>query len=887
MRKKVTLIDGSGFIFRAYHALPPFTRPDGTPVGAVFGFCNMLMKFLSDKELSERIAVIFDAGRETFRMEIYPEYKAHRPPAPDDLIPQFPLFREAALAFGLPVVEKVGFEADDVIATYADQAKAAGYDVVIISADKDLMQLVNDHVSMIDPLKNRPIGEAEVLEKFGVSPHKVIEVQALMGDSSDNVPGVPSIGPKTAAELISQFGSLEGIYENLDAIKQPKRRQVLEENREKAFISRDLVTLRKDVPLELSLSDLANHTLDQSKLAGFFKEQGFNNLIKRLGESPQAEVPTTYECMTDASKLKNWLSSVTQFLAIDCETTSLNTIDAELVGIALAKDEGIACYIPLSHQVLGEKQLPLDEVRSILKPYLNNSAILKIGHNLKYDLAILKKYDLDFLTLDDTLIMSYILDSGKHRHGLDFLAQHYFQHTMISYSDVTGAGKNQKRFDEVDLQSATKYAAEDADYTLRLYHKLRPRIFSEKQSGLYFHIEKPVIHIIQNMEEAGITVNPDVLKGLGQEFHTRLQVLEQEIYELAGHAFNIGSPKQLSDVLFHEMGLPQPKKNKTGAFTTDADVLEDLALQGHTIAQKVSEWRGLAKLQSTYVEGLLSAINEKTQRVHTSYNLAGTTTGRLSSSDPNLQNIPIRTEDGRKIRAAFVAAPGHKLVSFDYSQIELRLLAHEAAMPSLIQAFKEGKDIHKLTASQMFHTPLDEVTSAQRRQVKAINFGIIYGISAYGLSQQLKIPQKEAQDIIDQYFRQYPGIQAYMERMKVFAREHGYVTTLMGRRCYTPGILDKNYGMRQFAERQAINAPLQGSNADINKKAMIDVNQYLRDHHLGTKMLLQVHDELIFEVPENEVDRITKPIQQIMENVTTLTVPLVVDIGVGTNWDET
>jgi len=887
MRKKVTLIDGSGFIFRAYHALPPFSRPDGTPVGAVFGFCNMLTKFLSDKELSERIAVVFDAGRETFRMEIYPDYKAHRPPAPEDLIPQFPLFREAALAFGLPVVEKVGFEADDVIATYADQAKAAGFDVVIVSADKDLMQLINDHVTMVDPLKNKPIGEVEVLEKFGVPPHKVIEVQALIGDSSDNVPGVPSIGPKTAAELIAQFETLEGIYENLEAIKQPKRRQVLEENREKAFVSKELVTLRKDVPLDLSLSELANHTLDQSRLIEFFKEQGFNSLIKRFGEAPKAEVASDYSCMTNADTLKAWLGDVTHILAIDCETTSLNTVDAELVGIALAKDEGKACYIPLTHQVLGEKQLSLEIVRSILRPYLANPAILKIGHNLKYDLAILKKYDLDFEVLDDTLIMSYILDSGKHRHGLDFLAQHYFQHTMISYSDVTGTGKNQKSFDAVDLQTATKYAAEDADYTLRLYHKLRPRIFLQKQTALYTHIEKPAARVIQEMEAAGIKVDADVLKSLGQEFQGRLQSLEQEIYTLAGHAFNIASPKQLSDVLFHELNLPQPKKNKTGAFTTDADVLEDLANQGHLIAQKVTQWRGLAKLQSTYVEGLLAAINKKTHRVHTSYNLAGTTTGRLSSSDPNLQNIPIRTEDGRKIRAAFVAEHGHKLISFDYSQIELRLLAHEAGIPSLIQAFKEGQDIHKLTASQMFHTPLEEVTSAQRRQAKAINFGIIYGISAYGLSQQLKIPQKDAQDTIDQYFRQYPGIQAYMERMKHHAREHGYVTTLMGRRCYTPGILDKNYGLRQFAERQAINAPLQGSNADINKRAMIEVDAYLKRNNLKTKILLQVHDELVFEVPDEEVESITNPIKHIMENVAHLSVPLVVDVGIGVNWDET
>lgn len=893
-KKTVTLIDGSGFIFRAYHALPPLTRPDGTPVGAVLGFCNMLLKFLGDPVLSKCVAVIFDAGRETFRQTIYPEYKAHRPPPPEDLIPQFPLFREACRAFNLPVIERAGFEADDVIATYARQAKEKGLEVVVISADKDLMQLVDDHLIMIDPLKNKKISYIEVEEKFGVHPSKVIEVQALIGDSSDNVPGVPSIGPKTAAELIGQFQTLENIYDNLDLIKQPKRRQALLENRDKAFLSKKLVTLKTDVPLENSIESFDDYHMTKEKLIEFFKEQNFSKLVSRLSASNESiKQESNYVTFSTPDQLKEWLKDVTELLALDCETTSLNVIDAEIVGIALSKGEGKAGYIPLGHVLNGEipfdnthsEQMNITTVKEILVPYLAHPSIMKVGHNLKYDRRILEKYGISFSPFDDTLVMSYSLDGGKHRHGLDFLAKHYFTHTMISYNDVTGVGKKQINFSEVSIPKATTYAAEDADFTLRLYKLLRPRIFFEKSTYLYTSIEKPLVDILARMENRGIIVNAEVLKEIGEDFKKRSDLLESEIYFLAGCTFNIASSKQLGEILFQMLKLPEPKKTKTGTFSTDSDILEDLAYQGFEIAQKLIDWRSLTKLRSTYIDGLQDAISKKTGRVHTSYNLAGTTTGRLSSSDPNLQNIPIRTEDGRRIRKAFEASKGFKLVSFDYSQIELRLLAHMAGISSLQHAFCEGQDIHKLTASQIFHTPIEQVTADQRRSAKAINFGIIYGISAFGLGKQLKMPQTDAQKVISAYLKQYPGIESYMEDMKAFAREKGFVTTIMGRRCHTPGILDKNYTIRGFSERQAINAPLQGSNADIIKKAMIHIDQKFRkDPHVH--MLLQIHDELIFEISDDYIQETKSLIKKIMESVVRLSVPLTVDVAIGHTWDE-
>lgn len=884
MSKKITLIDGSGFIFRAYHALPPFTRSDGTPVGAVFGFCSMLLKFLGSSEYNTRIAVIFDSGRRTFRNDIYPEYKANRDETPEDLIPQFPLFREACEAFSLPAIEKEGFEADDIIAAYTKQAKERGYEVVIVSADKDLMQLIDDHVMMIDPLKNKLIKEAEVFEKFGVTPNLVIDAQSLIGDSSDNVPGVPSIGPKTAAELLQAFGSLDGIYANLDNIKQPKRREALANHKAQAYLSKELVTLSTNVPLPYTLDELTLHSLDEEKLKTFLRAQDFKTLAARFGqETPKQR--TSYPPITDIDVLKEWLSGVKDILVIDTETTGLDVRDAELVGIALAKGKGKACYIPVSHQVL-DRQLSLETVSNVLKPILDNPSILKVGHNLKYDLAILEKYDLSFNVYEDTLLMSYALDGSRHRHNLDALAQKYFNHTMISYKDVTGTGKKQKNFRDVPLQDAANYAGEDADYTFQLFQVLRPRLFKESLSNLYYTIEKPLIPIIQSMEATGISLDPSVLIENKKDFEARLSHLESEIFALAGHAFNIASPQQVSTVLFDEMGLPKPKKNKTGSYTTDSDALEDLAAQGIEIAEKLLLWRGLAKLISTYIDGLLDAIHPLTKRVHTSFHMAGTSTGRLSSSDPNLQNIPIKSEDGLKIRSAFVAVPGCKLVSFDYSQIELRLLAHMAHIPSLIESFKQGIDIHKKTASEMFHTPLSEVTDQQRRQAKAINFGIIYGISAYGLSEQLKIPKNEAQTYIETYLKRYPGIQAYMESAKAEARQHGFVKTLLGRHCYTPSILDKNFNLRQFAERQAINAPLQGSNADIIKKAMMKVVALLRREGYQSKLLLQIHDELIFEMPDGEIDILIPKIKALMENIVILDVPLIVDYGVGSNWAE-
>lgn len=931
MKKKITLIDGSGFIFRAYHALPPLTRLDGTPVGAVYGFCNMLLKFLNDGVTARThqrtphqenpIAVIFDSGRRTFRMDIYPEYKANRAETPEDLIPQFPLFREVCDAFGLPSIEREGFEADDIIATYVTQAKAKGYEVIIVSGDKDLMQLIDERVIMLDPLKNKLIGEAEVVEKFGVPPNRVIDAQSLIGDSSDNVPGVPSIGPKTAAELLQAYGSLDGIYENIEKIKQPKRRETLTKYKAQAYLSKELVTLRHDVPLDLSIEDLRVHKTEGQRLKDFLLAQNFKTLANRIAQNVgsshnsenasdtvQENGPTrlSYPAMTDAGTLGRWLGDVKNILVIDTETTSLNIYDAELVGIALAKGPGDACYVPLAHETeklntqlsFGEEkspqsvertQLSFDTVRALLLPILEDSSILKVGHNLKYDLAILKKYDLCFNTYDDTLLMSYALDGARHRHNLDALSQKYFNHTMISYKDVIKSkekGKNIRTFRDVSILDAANYAGEDADYTFQLYEILRPRLFHEQMSALYYQLDKPLIPVICAMEEEGIFLDAPLLKEYGKDFSRRLDLLEKEIFDTVGHTFNIGSPQQLARVLFEEMNLPHPKKNKTGAYSTESDVLEDLALQGYAIAEKILEWRGLSKLLTTYGAGLIESIQPKTQRVHTSFSLTGTSTGRLSSSDPNVQNIPVKSEDGLKIRAAFRAKEGHLLVGFDYSQIELRLLAHMADIPSLRQAFKDSMDIHTKTAAEIFGVQMEHVNEVERRQAKAINFGIIYGISAFGLAKQLNISRSEAQNHIEAYTKRYPGIQHYMEEAKKHAREWGYVKTLFGRHCFTPHILDKNFNLRQFAERQAINAPLQGTNADMVKRAMMEVFELLQKDHYNSKLLLQIHDELIFEMPVDEVDALTPKINRLMENVITLSVPLVVNTSVGNHWGE-
>ncbi|WP_032113742.1 DNA polymerase I [Candidatus Paracaedibacter symbiosus] len=907
MTKKLYLIDGSGFIFRAFHALPPLRRADGTPVGAVYGFCNILMRFLEQAQANhgeDYLAVIFDAARKTFRQDIYPEYKAHRPDIPEDLIPQFSIIRQACEAFQIPSIELEGYEADDLIASYADEAVKQGIEVIVVSSDKDLMQLVRPGITMLDPIKNKPIADAEVLEKFGVLPEKVIDVQALAGDSVDNVPGIPGIGVKTAAELINMFGDLETLLQQAETIKQPKRRQLLMDYAENARISKQLVTLCPTAPLPMAIEALAVRSPDSIVLKDFVRLQGFTSLVSRLDK--QFGVPAhsnegekNYHCITDLAELQAFVKEALcqPVVAFDSETTSLNIMEAEVVGFSLSFESGTGVYIPIGHkrrqdQLMLAKEEPLDkqlsltEVAACLKPLLTDVAVLKVGHNLKYDLGVLAKYDIAITPITDTMLMSYVLDGSKHGHGMDELAERHLMHATIKYTDVVGTGKNQKRFDEVDLERATAYAAEDADVTFKLYQHLAPRLALEKVTTVYERIERPLVPIIVAMEVAGIKVDDALLRQLGNQYAMEMVVLETLIHKLVGRPFNIGSPKQLGEVLFIEMGLPAPKKSKTGAYITDVDVLEKLVEQGHELPAKVLEWRGLSKLKSTYVDGLLAAINHKTGRVHTSYSMAGTSTGRLASSDPNLQNIPIRTEKGRQIRRAFIAEKGHKLLSLDYSQIELRLLAEMADVPQLSKAFRDGHDIHAATASEMFGVPLDQITGDLRRRAKAINFGIIYGISAFGLAQQLSISTGEAGGYIKAYFEKYPGINDYMEKTKDYAREHGYVKTLFGRKCFTPGILDKSPGMRGFAERQAINAPLQGTNADIIKKAMHRIPQTLEQHQLHAKMLLQVHDELIFEVPEAEVEKTTEVLRKLMEGIVHLKVPLVVGVGVGNNWDE-
>lgn len=886
--KKIFLVDGSGFIFRAYHALPPLRRPDGLPVGAVFGFCNMLMKL---KDMCESdgdphyLAVIFDAGRKTFRNEIYPDYKAHRPPPPPDLIPQFPLFREACQAFHLPCLELEGFEADDLIASYAKHAQAHGFEVVIVSSDKDLMQLIRPGVSLYDPLKNKPIGADEVREKFGVGPDQVVDILSLAGDSSDNVPGVPGIGPKTAAELIQTYGDLETLLANTAQIKQPKRRETLEAHAQAARLSKELVILRDDAPLPLDLETLQIQKPETLTLRDFLSQQGFQSLITRLTPSNSPSETQSYSCITTQPELKIWIQRAlkTPVIAIDCETNSLNEQTAQLVGISLSTGPGEACYIPLAHTT-GEPHLSRDDVILALAPLFADPAILKVGHNLKYDMRIFARYGLHVAPYDDTMLMSTVLNGGRHSHSMDELALRYLNHNTIKFDQVAGKGKDQKTFDQVPLKQATAYAAEDADITLQLYHFLKKQLPGAGVATLYETVERPLIPVIVGMEQQGILLNTLHLITVGREFDHIIAQLEKVIWQEAGRSFNIGSPKQLGEVLFEELKYPAPKKNKTGNYSTDADTLEGLVAQGFSLATKILEWRGLSKLKSTYVDGLLSAVNPQTGRIHTSYSLAGTSTGRLASSDPNLQNIPVRTPNGRLIRRSFVAETGYQLLSLDYSQIELRLLAHIAHIPTLIDAFNHGEDIHARTASQIFGVPLDQVDALMRRKAKAINFGIIYGISAYGLSQQLNIPQGEAQRYIQAYFEHYPGIQAYMTRAKAFAREHGFVTTIMGRRCYTPGIQDQNPVARQFAERQAINAPLQGSNADIIKKAMIHVPESLAQHKLQARMLLQVHDELVFEVPQDQLAETTRVLSTLMSQIVQLKVPLVVDAKHGQNW---
>jgi DNA polymerase-1 len=926
--KTLYLVDGSGFIFRAYHALPPLTNPAGTPVGAVYGFVNMVLKLMEGHQ-SDYIAVVFDAARKTFRNRLYSEYKAHRPPAPDDLIPQFALVREATEAMNLPAIELADFEADDIIATYAKQACKQGMNVVVVSSDKDLMQLICPGVSMFDAMKNKTIGAEHVMEKFGVGPEKILEVLSLIGDSSDNVPGVPGIGPKTAAELINQYGDLETLLSKLTDIKQPKRREALMAHAENARLSRQLVTLHSEVPNLPSLSELAVKPTDHSKLIAFLQSHGFKSLVMRLqNKSGVTSVATTvvesapaaprpvpadikknYTLVQDEKTLAAWVEKAKKkgLVAFDTETTSLNAQIAEMVGFSLCVEEGEACYVPLLHKTVDAPvpvrdgdlfsqadanaalvpgQIPMTKALPLLKNLLEDDSVLKIGHNIKFDALIVHNYGINVQPIEDTMLLSYVLHAGEHGQGMDELAERYLNVKTITYDEVTGTGRGRLRFDQVDLEKAGAYAAEDADVTLRFYNVFKPQVAREKLLTLYQTIERPLVSVLERMETAGIKVDVQKLKGLSDDFLKRMQALEIDICGHAGCEFNVGSPKQLGEILFDKMQLQGGKKSaKSGAYSTGNDVLEDLAEQGHLIAQKVIEWRQLSKLKSTYSDSLPEQINPKTGRVHTNFAMAIASTGRLSSNDPNLQNIPIRTEEGKKIREAFVAEKNYQLVSADYSQIELRLLAHMANIDTLKEAFKNGQDIHAITASQMFGMDVDKVDADLRRSAKTINFGIIYGMSAHGLALRLGIERGVAADYIKNYFRQYPGIAEYMETTKEFARKHGYVETLFGRRCHLPGINGKG-PMRAFSERAAINAPLQGTAADIIKKAMIAIDGELAGYGKDARMLLQVHDELVFEVKNELVSAIESKVRQAMEQAANISVPLTVEIGHGTHWGD-
>ena len=919
---RLYLVDGSGYIFRAYHALPPLTRKsDGLPIGAVAGFCNMLWKFLADMRASAdaptHLAVIFDHSEKTFRNQLYDQYKAHRPPAPEDLVPQFPLVREATRAFGVPCLELAGYEADDLIAAYACHVRDIGGEVVIVSSDKDLMQLVGDQVSMFDPMKNIPIRAAEVFDKFGVAPDKVVDVQSLCGDSVDNVPGAPGIGIKTAALLINEYGDLDTLLERAGEIKQDKRRQTLIDFADQIRLSRELVRLDCNTPLPAPIDDLVVTEPDTPKLLKFLEEMEFRTLVRRVAEAagapppeakpkaapaPAAPIDTTaYTCVRDVETLDRWVARATELglVAFDTETDALSSANAGLCGVSLALAPGEACYIPVGHEeseglqleaTSSFDQIPLAEVIARLKPMLEDPAVLKVAQNAKYDIGVLTRYGVDVAPIEDTMLISYVLEAGLHNHGMDELSKLWLDHQPISFKTVAGTGKAQKSFKHVPLEPATCYAAEDADVTLRLYNVLRPRLAAEGLLTVYETLERPMPPVLAAMENAGIRIDPDQLHKLSHDFSMRMNEFEIEAQKLVGRPFNLGSPKQIGDILFGEMSLPGAKKTASGAWGTDASMLEELAAQGHALPRILLDWRQLSKLKGTYTDNLIQAVAPRTGRVHTSYALASTTTGRLSSNDPNLQNIPVRTEEGRKIRKAFIAEPGNVLISADYSQIELRLLAHIGDIPQLKQAFKDGLDIHAMTASEMFGVPVEGMPSDVRRRAKAINFGIIYGISAFGLSNQLSIPREEASAYINTYFERFPGIRDYMDKTKALVREQAYVTTIFGRRVNIPDIRGVTPAHRQFAERAAINAPIQGAAADIIRRAMIRMPGALKAEGLKARMLLQVHDELIFEAPAEEADAVCALARRVMvgapEPAVALTVPLEVEARAAPNWDE-
>jgi len=909
------LIDGSGYIFRAYYALPPLTRKsDGLPTGAVSGFCSMLFKLLEDSKSDQNLqkpthfAVIFDSARKTFRNEIYSDYKANRSEAPDDLAPQFEYIRKSVLAFNLPSVDLPNYEADDLIATYVEKILKKGAKVTIVSSDKDLMQLYKKGVRIFDPMKNKFISEEDIINKFGVDASKVIDVQSLAGDSSDNVPGVPGIGVKTAAELINKYGTLEKLLKSANEIKQNKRRETLIENKDKAIISKQLVTLKQDSPVNRDLSEFKLKEIDKDKLYKFLREMEFNRLLSsaisaygepklssetvedKLIEKQKPISNKNYFLITDIKQIDEWIKEAeeTGELAVDTETNSLDPHQADLVGISLSSKVGRACYIPIGHK--SSKCINKNDVIKKLKPLLEDPSVKKIGQNIKFDFIVLFKQGIEMTSMEDTMLMSYVLDAGKNRHNMDTLSEIHLGHKTISFKEIVGTGKKEINFSEVEIERAKDYAAEDADITFRLYKKFSKNLKLEKMINIYEIFEKPLIKILAFMEMEGVEVDNKFLKTLSSKFEKKIKNLEKEIFKISKKDFNIASPKQLGEIIYNDLKIAGLKKTKKGSFATSASVLEDLAFKGHKFPKLVLDWRQVSKLKNTYSDSLPEHINPNTKRVHTSFLLAATTTGRLASSDPNLQNIPIKSEDGRDIRKAFTSRKNHLLISADYNQIEMRILADLADVKELKKAFKNDEDIHSLTASQIFNVDIKKVNQDQRRKAKAINFGIIYGISQYGLAKQINVSNYEAEEFLHAYFAKFPEIKIYMDDTIKFCRKSGYVNNIFGRRSHFNGINDKNFNVRNFQERAAINAPIQGSASEIMRLAMIRLNKKLSDKkNIQSKMLLQIHDELIFEVPKNNEKTMVKLIKDEMASVVksdhhSFSIPLTVDINVGDNW---
>ena len=906
------LIDGSGYIFRAYYALPPLTRKsDGLPVGAVSGFCNMLFKLIEDSNSKDNLqkpthfAVIFDSARKNFRNEIYSDYKANRSDAPEDLIPQFEYIRKSVVAFNLPCIELINYEADDLIATYTDQILKKGAKVTIVSSDKDLMQLYKKDVRIYDPMKNKFISDKDVLDKFGVDASKVIDVQSLAGDSSDNVPGVPGIGVKTAAELINHYGTLEKLLDKAHEIKQNKRRETIIANKDKALISKKLVTLEKKVPIKNKIEEFKFKIIDKDKLYKFLREMEFNRLLSsvisshgepdisknnknsNILEKKLSINSKNYHLIKNEDEIDGWLKEAEESgeIAIDTETTSLDPHIASLVGISLSTKIGKACYMPLGHK--NAKCLNKEKIIKKLKPILEDKSIKKIGQNIKFDFVILRYQGIEMNSMEDTMLMSYVLDAGKNRHNMDTLSEIHLNHKPIAFKDIVGSGKKEINFSEVEVNKAMNYAAEDADITYRLFKIFQKNLKLEKLINIYELFEKPLIKILAEMEINGIKVDSLFLESLSKKFDKKIRKLENDIYKIANKEFNIGSPKQLGEIIYNDLKIAVLKRTKKGSFATSASVLEDLSFKGHKFPKLILDWRQVSKLKNTYTDSLREHINDKTKRVHTSFLLAATTTGRLASSDPNLQNIPIKSEDGKEIRKAFIAEKGYTLISADYNQIEMRILADLADVKELKKAFKNDEDIHSLTASQVFNIDINKVDQDTRRKAKAINFGIIYGISQYGLAKQIMVSNNEAESFLKSYFLKFPEIKEYMNSTIKFCRKAGYVNNIFGRRSYISGINDKNYNVRNFQERAAINAPIQGSAAEIMRLAMIRLNKKIKDNKI--RMLLQIHDELIFEVPNNEVKNLCKIIQDEMISVKdsdlhSFTTPLTVDINTGDNW---